>query len=1508
MAPPAPANIRVLVRVRPLNESERTEHGIIGRTNVLNIDTSSAKSIDFGEENNNKENGAIISMNNLVDSNRRVTSGDFRAGYTSDGEMNGGGGGLTKQYIFDAVHGERSTQSEVYDSVKGIVDAVVDGYNGTIVAYGQTGSGKTHTVFGTGIEGDEIGAGLVQRSLRDIFKKIEMARANELLSNDETDDHPTSNSKTTFQGSFFEIFNERVYDLLSSESLEKSLAVREDRNRVYVEGLTEVEVRSTQDAENLLAKGLANRHVASTNMNRTSSRSHAIFVLSVKTEHVTSDGLRKIRTSKFTLVDLAGSERQKSTATMGNRLKEASMINKSLLCLGHVINALVDKENGRDRHVPFRNSKLTFLLKDTWGGNSKTCLVATVSPSGVAQGETISTLTFAQRAKLIKNNAILNEDTCGTVAALQAEVAKLKSKLEKSSYVDPEKFMMDNMDGGDNEVIASLKWLNKRAESRIAELEKKISDETEKNNTLKRKLHQETMTRKFKERRLEYLSRRHPNAGDDDQVAVLRDEITALQRTLQAPSEDAIEWRVAYEEAKEALEKAMERDSDHSKLEIRNSELEETAHRLCAEKLDLQERVKELTESSTETRKEIESIMDEVEKLERDMMCCQERLRQREVECQNFESRAIAAESKLQDLVDISDKLSTEKELLTEQIHELQEKLNEKSETLSTLMKTVEQKNADFIELESLHEENKKELHLTIERLQKELDESQAMSDDKDALLLEMQQNLARKSEENCRISEELQNALLEITKHKESISELENKIEVMIQEKDDVIELMKKEHYQRESDMLERIQSLEEKITDLSVEKENTEARLSCAKEQAELSSEKLENKEMAIKECEAELARVSEQYKLDERELKAELSAVQEKLYKVESRVGLLSSKLSEAEECKAAILKESEDEKSQLAYNLGNEIDGLKASLNRANLEQTQLKERLLQSEKHSIELQDNIESMKSTLAAKEHEIVVLREKQEQTVKCKVAQVEESRLQLQDKISDLECERDELLEEVFIMNEELRHVATENLDLECLLRDNKAEVLRLTAVLEEVEHEKNNYIRIKDREQQELIDELTHYKNSEADLRNKINEKETKISEIASQFSALQELLNDTKIKLQHSIDDQESWKRSCHESNEKLCAEKESFKKAQIEFEAKLKHYTTENTKLEEISAEYSRKLHEAELKHTKFQQETKDELSKLDDAKGQIALLQQKYDNLLKEKEEQSDIWEIKIRSLESDCSSLRKQNKAIALSEVELQDKYNRLKDRYVLLERQRGNLEFEIDTMQADHDAVQDQIHVMSERIFALEEENKRLKTCIENNVECRDSHSGNFEVISSSGSTWNSDSRLSYDTLKTNMDSLTERMSAAKSQPSNIITELAHESTKDDHDVNEDLDDSFDESLFLPNSEDQVQVAGSASGQTRRDDLAQEKIQLEVYHEDDENKGKTSSVTFCSTPRKGKGDYGNRRIPLSDRKNQTPLTSQSKRLRSSTKKVMSSSKKSRTNYLLIDNRQLFN
>eukprot|EP00742_Colponemidia_sp_Colp-10_P012615 GILJ01014198.1.p1 GENE.GILJ01014198.1~~GILJ01014198.1.p1 ORF type:complete len:1605 (+),score=415.17 GILJ01014198.1:599-4816(+) len=203
---------------------------------------------------------------------------------------------------------------------------------------------------------------------------------------------------------------------------------------VYVENLIEETVSTAEDTLKILRRGAVNRHVGSTNMNKESSRSHSVFTLVIESKG-TKEGLTQIRSARFHLIDLAGSERQKHTDAVGERLKEAGMINRSLSALGNVINALVDIAEGKSRHVHYRDSKLTFLLKDSLGGNSRTCIVANVSPSSTAFGETLSTLKFAQRAKLIRNKAIINEDTSGAVALLKEEIKRLKDRLLHSQAV-----------------------------------------------------------------------------------------------------------------------------------------------------------------------------------------------------------------------------------------------------------------------------------------------------------------------------------------------------------------------------------------------------------------------------------------------------------------------------------------------------------------------------------------------------------------------------------------------------------------------------------------------------------------------------------------------------------------------------------------------------------------------------------------------------------------------------------------------------------------------------------------------------------------------------------------------------------------------------------------------------------------------------------------------------------------------------------------------------------------
>ncbi|XP_071767078.2 kinesin-like protein KIF15 [Centroberyx gerrardi] len=337
-----------------------------------------------------------------------------------------------RTFTYDHVADMDTSQDSVFSSVaKNIVESCINGYNGTIFAYGQTGSGKTFTMLGPSDFDnftDEL-RGVIPRSFEYLF----------FLINREVERSGKSKSFLC-KCSFIEIYNEQIYDLLDSASA--SLFLRENiKKGVFVEGAVEKFVTSAAEAYQVLSMGWRNRRVASTSMNRESSRSHAVFTMALESKETINEVVN-IRMSQLNLVDLAGSERQKDTHTEGSRLKEASSINRSLMCLGQVIMALVDVSNGKNRHICYRDSKLTFLLRDSLGGNAKTYIIANVHPGSKCFGETLSTLHFAQRAKLIKNKAMINEDTQGNVRQLQAEVKKLKEQLAQA--LSSQAHMTDN--------------------------------------------------------------------------------------------------------------------------------------------------------------------------------------------------------------------------------------------------------------------------------------------------------------------------------------------------------------------------------------------------------------------------------------------------------------------------------------------------------------------------------------------------------------------------------------------------------------------------------------------------------------------------------------------------------------------------------------------------------------------------------------------------------------------------------------------------------------------------------------------------------------------------------------------------------------------------------------------------------------------------------------------------------------------------------------------------------
>ncbi|KAG0605936.1 hypothetical protein M758_9G099600 [Ceratodon purpureus] len=332
------------------------------------------------------------------------------------------------RFTFDHVAGEHITQENLF-RVAGVpmVENCMAGYNSCMFCYGQTGSGKTHTMLGDIVDLEHRPSddrGITPRVFEYLFSRIqkeEEARATEHL-------------KYICKCSFLEIFNEQITDLLEPTST--NLQVREGGKKgVYVENLSEVAVGSVQDVVHLLLLGAANRKVAATNMNRESSRSHSVFTCTIESKWE-FNSMTNIRFGRLNLVDLAGSERQKTSGAEGERLKEAANINKSLSTLGLVIMVLVDVANGKQRHVPYRDSKLTYVLQDSLGGNSKTTMIANISPSSCCALETLSTLKFAQRAKFIRNNAVVNGDASGDVNGLRQEIQELKEELNRMRRQD----------------------------------------------------------------------------------------------------------------------------------------------------------------------------------------------------------------------------------------------------------------------------------------------------------------------------------------------------------------------------------------------------------------------------------------------------------------------------------------------------------------------------------------------------------------------------------------------------------------------------------------------------------------------------------------------------------------------------------------------------------------------------------------------------------------------------------------------------------------------------------------------------------------------------------------------------------------------------------------------------------------------------------------------------------------------------------------------------------------
>ncbi|KAF7702335.1 kinesin-like protein KIF3A [Silurus meridionalis] len=536
-------NVKVVVRCRPLNQKEKAT----GYKQSVSVD----------------EIRGTITVNKLEMTNEPP-----------------------KTFTFDTVFGPDSKQLDVYNlTARPIIDSVLEGYNGTIFAYGQTGTGKTFTM--EGVRAVPELRGIIPNSFAHIFGHIAKAEGD---------------TRFLVRVSYLEIYNEEVRDLLGKDQLQR-LEVKERPDvGVYIKDLSGYVVNNADDMDRIMTLGHKNRSVGATNMNEHSSRSHAIFTITIECSEKGIDGNQHVRMGKLHLVDLAGSERQGKTGATGQRLKEATKINLSLSTLGNVISALVD---GKSTHVPYRNSKLTRLLQDSLGGNSKTMMCANIGPADYNYDETISTLRYANRAKNIKNKARINEDPKDALLRqFQKEIEELKKKLEEGEEISgSEGSGSDEMDEGEDDATDGGERRRKRrgkkkvSPGKMAEMQAKIEEERK---ALEAKLDMEEEERNKARAELEKREKDLLKAQQEHHL--LLEKLSALEKKVIVGGVDLL--AKAEEQEKLLEESNNELEERRKRAEQLRRELEEKEQ----ERLDIEEKYTSLQEEAQGKTKKLKKV------------------------------------------------------------------------------------------------------------------------------------------------------------------------------------------------------------------------------------------------------------------------------------------------------------------------------------------------------------------------------------------------------------------------------------------------------------------------------------------------------------------------------------------------------------------------------------------------------------------------------------------------------------------------------------------------------------------------------------------------------------------------------------------------------------------------------------------------------------------------------------------------------------------------------------
>ena len=984
-------NIKVLVRIRPPSSVELTS----GYHKAVRVN----------------EDGRSVSLNGDLD----LSSSSIASNVLS-GQQN-------KSFVYDSVVDENSSQETVFSLVgKPIADAFLKGYHSNLLAYGQTGAGKTYTMQGPS-DLESVGQhelGLLPRVLQYVFHDLDNKKKA----------HEAKGLSYEYSASVshLEIYNEVIFDLLDPEE-EKNITVREDGKRgVKVDGAAVEKVANAEEAYALFKSGSESRHVGSTAANRESSRSHSVFVLSVEQKFSEgATGLEKKLSASFYLVDLAGSERQKHSEAVGQTLKEACGINKSLSTLGNVIKSLVDIADGKERHIPYRDSKLTFLLKNSFGGMSKCSFVANISPSLSALEETLSTLKFAQRAKIVKNTSSVCEETIGNNAALQMELKKVKAELLRLQQEGPQMSrgnLLQNLDEEEKGHLEAVRQLLTSERAAQANEREKLTEQNEALEGLAKKLETSLKSTKLvvrlREQSLQRLQSKMPPVPSEfweeqggvaikeneqlkvqlechPEIVKCRMEVESLQkengklkRKLETDVESQIfvfqeNAKTAMEELHYLLKEREDLQSNHQTLNHQYNQLKEEnfidlkdAH----EKLEAAFKSNEsLEQDNLKVAKECDCLQKEISSLKGTLSVQSDTIRRSQAALEEVQSHLLIHS-------ELCEQLNDQVTSLTGDLESMEEQKSQVESSLETLKSDMDsQKQAHAQECEQLND-----LMSKLEETQNALSETTDERDElgRKAAKLEMDHKL------------EMDNAQEEINKLQSLVESLTMKTAKIESE---------------ESAVLEKLSTLEKEM----IEKEQLMAGSEEKRKEMELSKIDLEQNVMELEEkcqeLENELSEVNKYNSDQVEELRAELESASSKYQKLEA-------KNKEVVDSMSAQIEEDKNSKDELQQTLQSRISDLTRIVETLHEEKAQLETAVASSENDALALkkyEEKISGLESALQKAQQNETELRLKSRESLNsCNTAMEEIAKLSTES--NSLKVAEEELQLKLSAANDEL------------------------------------------------------------------------------------------------------------------------------------------------------------------------------------------------------------------------------------------------------------------------------------------------------------------------------------------------------------------------------------------------------------------------------------------------------------------------------------------------------